>query len=139
LYTTLESSTEFNQRAIRPTESEEEVESSTSLDSKNLNKDAEPSSSVHSFGKYTGLLADEQSSTSEYETTDRPNEESTQDSAVQPDRLTKTVSIIPGKITETKIFANAPSRTSVFIQPVSQEQLSQVQNQAIAEKEKSHN
>jgi len=135
-YNTLESATNFNQRAIRPVESEEDVESSTVYYPENQmesSTNVEPSSSVDSFGKYTGLLNDEQSSTSEYE----PTEESTIRLPVKTQRLTKTVSIIPGKITETKIYANLPSKTSVVIQPVEQEQLSQVQNQSVVEKTKS--
>jgi len=151
LYTTLESATNFNRRAIRPVESEEDIESSTVFYSENQMEsttNVEPSSSVDSFGKYTGLLNDEQSSTSEYEQSStaeyeqsstaeyEPVDESTIRLPVKTQRLTKTVSIIPGKITETKIYANLPSKTSVFIQPVQQEQLSQVQNQSVVEKTK---
>jgi len=142
LYTTLESATNFNQRAIRPVESQEEFESSTVFYPENqveLTTNVEPSSSVESFGKSTGLLNDEQSSTSEYEPSSTSEYEPTTRLPVKTQRLTKTVSIIPGRITETKIYANLPSKTSVFIQPVEQEQLSQVQNQSVVETSKSDN
>lgn len=143
LYTTLESSTEFNQRAIRPAESDEQIDLSTTIYPQHhmdMINDTEPISSAHSFVKYTGLLVDQENTTPEYETTDRPEEEESRKySSVHPERLTKTVSIIPGKITETKIYANAPSKTSVVIQPVEQEQLSQVQNQPVAQTKESDN
>jgi len=46
---------------------------------------------------------------------------------VNKQRLTQTETIIPGKITETKIFANAPSQTYIVSEPipVRQSQLSQ--------------
>jgi hypothetical protein len=46
---------------------------------------------------------------------------------VNKQRLTQTETIIPGKITETKIFANAPSQTFIVSEPipVRQSQLSQ--------------
>jgi len=132
LFTTLESSAEFNQRAIRPIESQEELESSTiySENQVEITTDVQPLSSADLFGKYTGLLNDQQSSTSEYElTTDQPTEESTTPLPIKTQRLTKTVSIIPGKVSQTKVFINSPSKTSVLIQPVEQEQLSQGQSQ----------
>jgi hypothetical protein len=132
LFTTLESSAEFNQRAIRPIESQEELESSTiySENQVEITTDVQPLSSADLFGKYTGLLNDQQSSTSEYElTTDLPSEESTTPLPIKTQRLTKTVSIIPGKVSQTKVFINSPSKTSVLIQPVEQEQLSQGQSQ----------
>jgi len=134
LYTTIESSTEFNRRAIRPVQSEEDVESTTSIywnKQTELTTDVEPSSSVNSFGKYTGLLVDEPSTTSEYEPTKQK--------PVQTQRFTKTIAIIPGKITETKIYGDLPSQTSVGIQPVQQDQLSEVQNQSNIKKTKSNN
>jgi len=139
LGTTLESSTEFNQRALRPSGSGEEMELSTTMYPQNqtdMTNDTEPLSSVHSFGKYTGLLVDQQSTTTEYQTTDRPDEESTKDSVVNSEQLIKTISIFPGKITETKIYSNTPSKSSVVIQPVEQEQLRQVPNQPVTETKK---
>ncbi len=65
---------------------------------------------------------EEQSTTLEYEKLDQTSEEPT---TVITQKLTQTVSIIPGRITETKIYANVPSKTSVFIQPVEENQLSQ--------------
>jgi outer membrane biosynthesis protein TonB len=111
MYTTMETSTDFNQRAIRPVESQEEFETSTSFYSANhmiFTTDFEPSSSVDSFAKSTGLLhsdqTTEQTSTFEYQ----PNEESTTRFPVKTQKFVKTISIIPGKITKTKIYANAP-------------------------------
>jgi len=117
LLSTMESSTEFDRRAIRPVESEEEVKTSTSVSSENevdTTTNVEPlSSSINSFGKITGLLRDnkteEQSSTNEYETTDRPDEEFTTQSNIKTQKLTKTVAIIPGRITGTKIYAKEPT------------------------------
>jgi hypothetical protein len=65
---------------------------------------------------------EEQSTTLEYENFYQTTEEPT---TVKTQTLTETVSIFPGKITETKIYANAPTKTSVFIQPVEENQLSQ--------------
>jgi hypothetical protein len=133
LMSTMESSTEFNRRAIRPVEFQEEIETSTSYFSESpieMTTNVELSSSVNSFGKFTGLLHDnqveEQSTTPEYENVDQTTEEPT---TVETQKLTQTVSIIPGKITETKIYANVPTKTSVFIQPVEEKQLSQGQKQ----------
>jgi len=125
---TLESSAEFNRRAIRPIESQEEVETSTHVLSENqveVTTNVEPlSSSIDSFGKFTGLLHDnhpeEQSSTTEHEKID---EESTTQSTVKTQKLIKTVAIIPGKITETKIYVNTPSKTSIVIKPVDEKEL----------------
>ncbi len=78
---------------------------------------------VRSFGKYTGLLNDDHSSASEYETTDRSSEESTTRLPIKTQQLTKTVSIIPRKVTKTKVFTTVPSKASVMIQPVEEEQL----------------
>jgi hypothetical protein len=111
MYTTMETSTDFNRRAIRPVASQEEFETSTSFYSANhmiFTTDFEPSSSVDSFAKSTGLLhsdqTTEQTSTFEYQ----PNEESTTRFPVKTQKFVKTISIIPGKITETKIYANVP-------------------------------
>jgi len=148
-----ESSTEFNRRAIRPIESQEEIhESSTPIDSDDhmeMNKNIEPSSSVDSFGKFTGLLHDEhssstpeyeqRSSTPEYEEHDHLSEESRPQSPMKTEKLTKTVSIIPGKVTETKIYANMPSKTSVVIKPAEEIQLSQGQKYVVDEKTESNN
>jgi hypothetical protein len=136
LYTTLESSNEFNQRAIRPVEFQEVPESSTaySENQMEITTNVQPSSSVDSFGKYTGLLNYEQSSTSQYEPTDQSSEELTTQFPFKTQQLTTIVSIIPGKVTQTKIFANPPSKTSVLIQPVEQEQLSQVPSESIFQK-----
>jgi len=119
-FTTFESSTEFDRRAIRPTESQEEIETSTSFLSENsieTTTNFEPSSSVDSFGKFTGLLhndeTEEISTTPEYQKHDRSSEESTTRLPVKTQRLTKTVSIFPGKITETKIYLNLPTEKPV--------------------------
>jgi len=152
--TMVESSTEFDRRAIRPTESQEEVESSTEFESSTPvifehemeeTTEVEPSSSAQSFGKFTGLLHDDQSNetitTPEYDQTteESTTEESTTRFPYKTQRLTKTVSYIPGKITETKIYSNAPSQTFVVGQRYGQNQLSQVQKQPIVNKEESDN
>jgi len=147
--TMVESSTEFDRRAIRPTESQEEVESSTEFESSTPvifehemeeTTEVEPSSSAQSFGRFTGLLHDDQANetitTPEY---DQTTEESTTRFPYKTQRLTKTVSYIPGKITETKIYSNAPSQTFVVGQRYGQNQLSQVQKQPIVNKEESDN
>jgi hypothetical protein len=125
MYTTIETSTDFNRRATRPVESQEEFETSTPFYSANHIKfttDFEPSSSVDSFAKSTGLLRDdqttEQTSTSEYHHYDQSNEESTTRFPVKTQTFVKTVSIIPGKITETKIYANAPQERLAITTPV---------------------
>jgi len=125
LLSNLESSDAFERRAIRSGESHEEVETSTSVLSEHqieITTNVEPlSSSVDSFGKFTGLLHDnkpeEQSSTTEYATTDRTDEKSTTQSTVKPQKLTKTIAIIPGIITEKKIYVNTPIKESIVIQP----------------------
>jgi hypothetical protein len=60
---------------------------------------------------------------------------------VNKQRLTQTETIIPGKITETKIFANAPSQTFIVSEPipVRQSQLSQGRSQPFVKKEVSDN
>jgi hypothetical protein len=60
---------------------------------------------------------------------------------VNKQRLTQTETIIPGKITETKIFANAPSQTYIVSEPipVRQSQLSQGRPQPFVKKEVSDN
>jgi len=105
-FTTWESSTEFNRRAIRPTESQEETETTSVLpeNSVEVTTNFEPSSSVESFGKFTGLLPHDE--TEEISTTPFP---------VKTQRITKTVSIIPGKITETKIYLNVPTEKPVTV------------------------
>jgi len=131
LLSNLESSDAFERRAIRSGEPHEEVETSTSVLSEHqieITTNVEPlSSSVDSFGKFTGLLHDnqpeEQSSTTEYATTDRTDEKSTTQSTVKTQKLIKTVAIIPGKITETKIYVNTPSKTSIVIKPVDEKEL----------------
>jgi len=133
LYTTLESSTQFNARAIRPVESQEEYESSTSLDWKNqmeMTTNVEPTSSVDSFGQYTGLLNSETTSMSDYSTTEWP---------VKYQQPPKVVSILPGQFTKTKVYTSVPRKPSVFVQPSPQEQLSEVQDQSIIETTKSYN
>jgi hypothetical protein len=141
LYTTLESSIEFNQRAIRPVQSQEILESSTvySTNPIKTTTNVKPSSSIDSFGKYTGLLNDKQSISSESQQTDQLSEESTTPLPIKTSQLTKTVSIVPGIVTQTKVYNNVPSKSSVFIQPVGQEQLSQVQSEPISEKRKRNN
>jgi len=147
-FPTMESSTEFDRRAIRPTESQEEFESSTSVMSENEMEnttEVEQTSSAQSFGKFTGLLPEDQSNetitTPEYDQTteESTTEESTTRFPYKTQRLTKTVSYIPGKITETKIYSNAPSQTFVVGQRYGQNQLSQVQKQPIVNKEESDN
>ena len=70
----------------------------------------EPSNSVDSFGKLTGLLYDK----SQDETTSAPVEEN------KPKKKTQ-ISIIPGKVTETKIYARLPAN-SVITTEQSEEQ-----------------
>jgi len=167
LFTTMESSTEFDRRAfvppqqpsptrlagnrlteMKPDESLEEVESSTpDVSVMDVTTDVEPSSSFNSFGKFTGLLQEDHTeetfTTPEYETTEPTSEESTTKFPVKTQRLTKTIAYIPGRITETKIYSNAPSRTSVVVQRFGQkqqqQQLSQGQKQPVFEKEESNN
>ncbi len=57
----------------------------------------------------------------------RPSSQPSTRFPVNRQRLTQTETIIPGKITETKIFANAPSQTYIVSEPipVRQSQLSQ--------------
>jgi len=128
LLSNLESSDAFERRAIRSAESHEEVETSTPVLSEHqieITTNVEPlSSSVDSFGKFTGLLHDnqpeEQSSTTEYATTDRTDEKSTTQPTVKPQELTKTIAIIPGIITEKNIYVNTPIKESIVIQPSDQ-------------------
>jgi len=109
--TTLETASDFERRAIKSSQSEEEVETSTPLLSGNqieVTTDFQPSPSVNSFVQSTGFLQGGQSNTTELPEQDQSSEESTTRVPVKTHRLTKTVSIIPGKITETKIYLNAP-------------------------------
>jgi len=187
LLSTIESSTEFNRKAIPPVDSHEDVETSTHVLSKkeiesttnvhedvetsthvlskkeiesttnvhedvetsthglskkeielttNVHEDVETSthglskkeielttnvqpltSSVDSFGKVTGLLHDDQTSTPEHETTDRP--------IIKTEKITKTVLVIPGKVTETKVIVNQPNKKSIVTPPVDENQLNQ--------------
>lgn len=127
LYTTLESSKQFNQRAIRPVESQEDMESSSPFPlNKKKSIDEEPASSVQTFGKSTGLLKDE--------TNDQSNEEVTKTSQF-PD----TITVIPDQMIETKIYTKSPSNKSVLVEPAEQEQLSQVQDQSNIKKTKPNN
>jgi len=84
MYTTMETSTDFNRRAIKPIKYQEKVETTTLFQSENqkkLTKEFEPSSSADSFAKSTGLLHDgqtkEHSSTFEHQHHDQSSEEST--------------------------------------------------------------
>jgi len=151
-FTTLESSIKFNSRAFpkesqeevdRRAESEHDLEMTTFIESLSTvepeSHTFETTSSVDSFGKSTGLLHDDKSeekfTTVEYEdvsTSERP----TTSFPVDSQRLTQSETIIPGKITETKIFANVPSRTYVVDQPVpvKQTQLSEDPSRPIVEK-----
>jgi len=121
-FTTLESSTEFDRRAIRPNESQEEIEVTTHF---------EPSSSVDSFGKITGLLHHDETeeifTTPEYQKHDRSSEESTTRLPVKTQHLTKTVSIFPGKITETKIYLNVPTEKPVVTVNVEEKELKKIE------------
>jgi len=143
LLSTIESNTEFNRKAIPHVDSHEDVETSTHVLSKkeiesttNVHEDVETSthilskkeielttnvqpltSSVDSFGKVTGLLHDDQTSTPEHETTDR--------SIIKTEKLPKTVLVIPGKVTETKVIANQPNKKSIVMPPVDENQLNQ--------------
>jgi hypothetical protein len=132
-FTTMESSTEFNRRAIRPIEFQEEVETSTSFLFENpieMTTNFEPSSSVDSFATSTGLLhnneTEETSTIFGYETYGQSTEESTTEFPVTTEelttqlpvttqQLTKTVSIVPGRITETKIYLSVPTNESVMV------------------------
>jgi len=137
-FTTMESSTEFDRRAIRPHESQEEIETSTSFVSDNsveMTTHFEPSSSVNSFGKFTGLLhndeTEEKFTTPEYEKHDRSSEESTTRVPVKTQRITKTVSIFPGKITETKIYLNLPTEKTITTVNVDERELVKPQQPVI--------
>jgi len=142
LFTTLESSTEFERRTLfsedasqeeltthSKRESEYEPEMTTDFPSTSYMKHgyrtSEPSSSVDSFGKMTGLLHDDKSeeeklTTPKFEEDDRSKEE-------VPRRPYQTVQVYPGKIKETQIFSNGPYKTSItigndqdYIKPLSQ-------------------
>jgi len=145
--TTIESSTEFNRRAIRPiitetsNESQEEIqiltrnlsenniETTTNVKSSSFVKSEsytpEPLSSVDSFGKITGLLPDSS------------NEESTTtQSSLNNQQIVTTISVSPGKIIEPKIYSNQPSKTNIVTEHV--QQLSQGQKQPVVETKKSN-
>jgi len=160
LPTTMETSTEFQQRAIKSDmefegESttrafpEKEVESdmkpvrpsfvkssSYKRPTKMVTKDEskpEPSSSVDSFGRMTGYLdskrPEDRSTTPVYdETTPRP--------FVKTEEFRKTVSIIPGKVEETKVYSGIPNKTTVVKGDVEnqREPLSEDRNQPVVEK-----
>jgi len=134
LMTTMETSTEFDRRAIRPMESQEDIETSTHILSERQNEkrtNVEPSSSFDSFGKFTGLLPNEEHPTTpEHEKMDHSSEEPT----VKNPKLTRTVGIIPGKMTETKMYTNTPMKTSAVIEPDKEKPLSQGQKRGIIEK-----
>jgi hypothetical protein len=172
LFTTMESSVKFNERAVKLREGEsgehaqpeKELEMTTSFESSSSPVEPEsytykptssstveheshtfePSSSVDSFGKSTGFLhkdeSEEKLTTPEYKTV-RPIGQPSTRFPVDGQRLTQTETIIPGKITETKIFANAGSRTYIVSEPipVKQSQLNQGRTWPILEKEKSDN
>jgi len=141
LFTTLESSTEFERRTLfsedvskeefttpskrefedefttpSKRESEDEMEMTTNFPStsygKHGSRPSEPSSSVDSFGKMTGLLHHDESeetlTTPKFEEADHSKEE-------VPHRPYQTVAVFPGKITETKIYSNSPFKTNVVI------------------------
>jgi len=151
LFTTMESKIDFHARAIRPSESAEEFETSTSAfpehemttDVESLSTSSsepelftkENESSFDSFGKATGLFHEdhtEQSSTSdehEHEHHDQSDEKTTIRSPVKNQRLTQTISILPGKVTETKFYSNEPTKTYVVSQKYQTrpQQLSQVE------------
>jgi hypothetical protein len=121
MFTTMETSTDFNGRVIKPIESEE-GETSTYFHSEHqmkVTKDFEPSSSVDSFAKSTGLLHDDQTeestSTYIYQHHDQSNEESTTQFPVKTRPFVKTVAIFPSKSTETKIYNNVPKETLTVI------------------------
>jgi len=67
----------------------------------------------------------------------RPSSQPSTKVPVNKQRLTQTETIIPGKITETKIFANAPSQTYIVSEPipVRQSQLSQGRSEPFVKKE----
>lgn len=128
--TTPESSTEFDQRAIRPFESQEEFETSTSLYSGNhmgSNKNFQPSSSVDSFGKFTGLLQKGESTTYGYEHHDQSSEESSAQHFGQKQQPQNIISIIPGKITETKIYSNVQLPSSSWATDVEKRAVAKLQ------------
>jgi len=99
MYTTMETSTDFNRRAIKPIKSQEKVETTTLFQSENqkkLTKEFEPSSSADSFAKSTGLLHDgqtkEHSSTFEHQHHD--HDQSSEESTTRvPVKTTKFVKI----------------------------------------------
>jgi len=124
---TFESSTEFDRRAIRPVDSQGEFETSTPFYSENQMEsttDFVPSSSVDSFAKSTGLLKNDEieveTSTPEYQEHEQSIEESTTEFPVQK-QVKQTISIIPGKITETKIYLNTPVKSSNVLTNVERE------------------
>jgi len=133
LMSTMETRTEFDRRAIRPMESREDIETSTHVLSEHqmeMTTNVEPTSSFDSFGKFTGLLPDDHHSKREHEMMDQSSEEST----IKTQKLTKPVAIIPGKMTETKTYTNTPMKSSVIIEHDEEKQLSQGQKQGIIEK-----
>jgi len=121
---------------------EEKIESSTGVSAEyqpEMSTDVQPSSSVDSFVKYTGLLQDQPSTTYESETTSQVEEDFTTESPVTSETATKILSVIPGTISKTKIIINRPTETPVVIQQVDPKQLTQVGNQSVTEETKSNN
>jgi hypothetical protein len=104
----------------------------------------EPSTSGDSFGRFTGLLANDRTQetptkmssgikfpqTSESEQDDHSKEES---KFLEPSkitqRLTKTILVVPGKLTETQTFTDARSKSYLMEKP-SQTELTQGEKQS---------
>jgi len=93
----------------------------------------EPSTSSDSFGKYTGLLIDDDDETTkssdheihsaEHED-DHSSEESKSEMLSKNQEITKTIAIIPGKVTRTEIFTEI-SNKSFNMKQDEQKQLTQ--------------
>jgi len=147
LLATVESTTDFERRAIRPDEGLSEVVLTTpskvefSEDEVKVTT-VESLSSVDTFGKYTGLLTDDHSkeelTTPKSEKADLSDEEPTSRIPVKTPQLTRPVSIISGS--SNKVIGKLPETKIVDEHvPEQQKELSQGENEPIIEKEKSNN
>jgi len=166
-FTTIESKTDFEERSVNSFPGQEhslelttivEPLASTSFDfhPRELTTSVESlprefSTSADSFGKFTGLLNnDETTEESRFEQTTeemkveqstaaKQDDSSIEETTEKPQHLVKTISVIPGKITETQIFGNEASKAYFMRQPEQQQQqLTQGQKQSIVKTQKSN-
>jgi hypothetical protein len=158
-FTTMESKTQFNERSINGPGlnwEEETIQSERYFPDQErqlemttvVSEPREFTTSADSFGKFTGLLTDDHkekrtpsmyfaplTTTIKFEKEDQSVEETSS----KPEQLVKTFSLIPGEITETKIFDNEASKAYFMRQPEQQQQLSQGQKQPIIKTQESDN